>query len=89
MKLNYAVENIMTRKIATVKKADCLIDAMRLMVDRQIGCVIVTDAGDMVGILTERDVLKSFCDDPQSADKAVETGYEVAPEVIKEIESNL
>jgi len=38
-------------------------DAVRTMVDRKIGCLLVEDAGKLVGIFTERDVLNRLGDD--------------------------
>jgi CBS domain-containing protein len=34
-----------------------VLDAARLMNTHRVGCVVVTDGGSMVGILTERDIL--------------------------------
>jgi CBS domain-containing protein len=72
MKVTYAVGNIMTEKIVSVNARDRLAVAMKTMVERNIGSVVVTDQRDMVGIVTERDVLRCFCDDVQAADRPVE-----------------
>src|SRR6185503_20106064 len=34
-------------------------DVIQLMITRKIGCVLITDGPDLVGIFTERDVLMS------------------------------
>jgi CBS domain-containing protein len=46
-----------TKEPVTVGVAALLGDALQLMVDREIGAVLVTDGGRLVGILTERDFL--------------------------------
>jgi CBS domain-containing protein len=35
-------------------------EAIRTLTDKKIGCVLVVDGGDLVGILTERDVLMNI-----------------------------
>ena len=49
----------MTRDVLTVEPADSLGQAAEKMVDRGVGAVVVTDFGKIIGILTERDVLRS------------------------------
>jgi len=58
MKVTYAVKDIMAKKIVTVESTVDVGDAIKLMSERNIGSVVVTRDGEMVGILTERDVLK-------------------------------
>ena len=58
MKVTYAVKDIMAKKIVTVESTVNVGDAIKLMAERNIGSVVVTRGGEMVGILTERDVLK-------------------------------
>lgn len=41
--------------LQTVAPADTVYDAIKLMADRNIGCVLVMDGGELVGILSERD----------------------------------
>lgn len=72
MAITYAVENIMTRDLVTVNAETGLSDAVRLMVDKGIGSVLVEKGGKLVGILTERDVLRRFCRDPGCSSDKVE-----------------
>ena len=51
------VEEIMTRDPRTVEIGDSLVDASRAMRDGDIGNVIVTDGGQVAGILTDRDIV--------------------------------
>jgi CBS domain-containing protein len=63
------VEEIMTRDPRTVDVGDSLVDAARAMKDGDIGDVIVTEGGNVTGILTDRDiVVRAIADgrDPQS-----------------------
>jgi CBS domain-containing protein len=71
MSVTYAVGNIMTENIICMDAAVRMADAMKLMVSKEIGSVVVTRDDDMVGIVTERDVLKRLCDDPQGAAEPV------------------
>jgi len=46
------------RIIVTINKAASLYDALQLMKDHHVGSVIVVDRDNVVGILTEKDILK-------------------------------
>lgn len=63
MKVTYAVRNIMTRDIVSVESTASVHEALSLMTEKDIGSVVVTRDGKMVGIFTERDVLKKCCPD--------------------------
>lgn len=65
MRVTYAVRNIMTKEIVSVETAASVNEAMILMAKKNIGSIVVTKDGEMVGILTERDVLKKCCPDNQ------------------------
>lgn len=43
--------------VATVKREATVLDAARLMNERRIGAVVVTEGEKVVGIFTERDIL--------------------------------
>jgi CBS domain-containing protein len=51
------VEQIMTHDPRTVDASDSLVDAAREMRDGDVGDVIVTDGGQVSGILTDRDIV--------------------------------
>ena len=56
-----AVRDLLARKsgeIVTVSGTTTVLDASILMVERGIGGVMVTEAGRLTGIFTERDVLR-------------------------------
>ncbi len=72
MAVTYAVENIMSENIVTADIGASLNEAVRLMVEKDIGSVIATGDGEMKGILTERDVLRKLCSDDNFATARVE-----------------
>ena len=49
----------MKRDILTVEPSDSIGEAAEKMTERGVGAVIVTDFGRIIGILTERDILKA------------------------------
>jgi CBS domain-containing protein len=53
------VGQIMARDVLGVEPATSLVEAATRMHDRRVGAVVVLDAGRLVGILTERDVLRA------------------------------
>ncbi|HEX9730302.1 MAG TPA: CBS domain-containing protein [Gemmatimonadales bacterium] len=55
------VKDILSRKgdaVVTVSAEGSVLDAARLMNERGIGGVVVTDGGTIAGIFTERDILR-------------------------------
>lgn len=50
------IATVMSTDVATVDADAALIDAARIMHDRDVGDVVVTDGGDAVGIVTDRDI---------------------------------
>lgn len=73
MQLTYAVSNIMTENIVSVNADASLDEAIKAMVENNIGSVLVASQGKMVGILTERDVLKHFYHVPGNTGQNVVT----------------
>ena len=72
MKVTYAVRNIMTKDIVSVESTTRVNDTIKLMVEKDIGSVVVTREGQIAGILTERDVLRKCC--PQTECTTVKAG---------------
>lgn len=46
--------------VHTIGPSDSVLDALRLMADKGIGALVVTDAGRIVGIFTERDYARKI-----------------------------
>jgi len=56
--MSLEIRDIMVDKVITAKKGATVEDAVRLMNKYEIGCLVVVDNGEPVGIVTERDLLK-------------------------------
>jgi citrate synthase len=59
MDMETVVRDLMTSPAVTCTTADRLADAAHLMQEAETGSVIVTELGKVVGILTERDLLRA------------------------------
>ena len=53
------VSTTMTRSLLTAEPSALLTDAAHRMAERRVGAILVTDGDRLIGILTERDVLKA------------------------------
>ena len=53
------VEETMSRAVLKVRPEDTLEQGAQAMIERRTGSAVVTDAGTLVGIVTERDVLRA------------------------------
>lgn len=51
------VTEIMSRDVARVKKAASVAEATEVMTGRKISCIVVMEADEVAGVLTERDLL--------------------------------
>ncbi len=71
MPVTYEVRNIMTEDLITVDADAPLMQAMKKMVEKNIGSVIVSRGDRPVGIVTERDILKDFCVNPRSGESRI------------------
>jgi len=54
------VERVMTTSVITVGPDRSAREAAQVMLDHRIGALPVTDAGRLIGILTETDLLRAF-----------------------------
>jgi len=71
----------MSRELATVSRAATLREAAEHMVERRVGSLLVFDGERLVGILTERDVLKAVAGG--TVDAAVTDWMTSNPETIE------
>ena len=55
--MSLEVQNIMVPDVTTVELNTWVIDAVKIMNQQGIGCLVVTENGSPVGIVTERDLL--------------------------------
>jgi len=65
------VADLMTREVVTVDPADTIGEAAEKMIDARIGAVLVSDFGSVIGILTERDVLRAVAHRTHSSEARV------------------
>jgi CBS domain-containing protein len=62
------VRDLMVKKVITLRKDTSIHEAVKLLNKNKIGCLVVVRDGDIVGILTERDLLERVlekCKDPK------------------------
>ena len=70
------------RDVVTASKDDSVLHAVRVLVDHNIGGVVVVDGRDVIGILTERDILRLVASRPDEL-QALEVGQVMTLDVIK------
>jgi CBS domain-containing protein len=66
------VEDVMTRDVISVKQETPIYEAMALMRENDItGMPVIDDDMTLVGVITEKDVLRLFCGDDHDNNKTV------------------
>jgi CBS domain-containing protein len=65
------IGDLMTRDVLAVAPEDTLGEAAERMVERGVGSVVVSDFGRLIGILTERDLLRAVADRIHSSEARV------------------
>ena len=55
--MRHTIGEYASRPVVAVESHSCVLDAMTLMSDKSISCVIALEHGEPVGILTERDIV--------------------------------
>ncbi len=65
------VGDLMTRDVLTVDPADTLGEAAEKMIDHGVGALVVSDFGSIIGIVTERDILRAAANRTSSAETRV------------------
>lgn len=66
-----SVSQIMIKNVLSTEKSTQLADAARLMTEKGIGCVVITENGKPVGVLTEKDIMKEIVRDKNVFEKDV------------------
>ena len=54
------IKDIMVKEVATVSPEAKLCDAVKLMMEKKIGCLPVEENGRLVGLITETDILLEY-----------------------------
>jgi CBS domain-containing protein len=65
------IGDLMTRDVLTVAPEDTLGEAAAKMTDRGVGAAVVSDFGRMIGILSERDIMRAVADRIHSSEARV------------------
>ncbi|MCX8163418.1 MAG: CBS domain-containing protein [Candidatus Micrarchaeota archaeon] len=60
MELDLRIGDYMTKGVITLDQSKTVFDAAKILSSKKIGCIIVTEKGDAVGILTERDIVSKI-----------------------------
>ena len=79
------MREIMTPDVLGLEPSTTLVEAARRMHERRVGAVVVTEGGRLVGILTERDVLRAVA--TGAVEGPVATAMTRSPETIEPDES--
>ena len=66
-----SVADLMTTDVVTVAPEDTLGEAAAKMTEKGIGAVVVSDFGRMIGILSERDIMRAVADRIHSSEARV------------------
>lgn len=83
----HSISVLAPRKPATVSAATTVQDAIKEMVDRKIGCLLVVDGSQLVGIFSERDVLNKVSAEMSSLSKPVSEFMTAKPTAIRKQDS--
>jgi CBS domain-containing protein len=54
------VSEVMTKTVSTLSPTKKTFDALNMMIKHDFGSVVVTDRGKVVGIITERDIVRKI-----------------------------
>ena len=79
------VEAIMTKKVITVTPESKLLDAAKLLITRKIGCLPVVEQDELVGIITETDILRAYIEQEERITAPSELVVEDRPGAIEAV----
>jgi CBS domain-containing protein len=82
------VKEVMSKPAISIDQKGTVFDASMIYKEKHVGCLIVTDNGDVVGILTERDIIeRSICLDKNPRDTKVKEIMTEDVTVIQELDT--
>jgi len=67
--MSLEVQNVMVRNVITIERHTTVRDAVRIMNQHGIGCIVVTEDGRAIGIVTERDLLTRVLAESKNPEK--------------------
>jgi len=53
------VKDILTKPLVSIQPGASLLEASKLLVDQNVGLLVIFDSGHLGGVLSERDIIKS------------------------------
>ena len=54
------VFEVMTKQVVTIKKEKTILEAMKIMRDKDIGFLIIEENDEAIGVITDRDIVLSL-----------------------------
>ena len=63
------VRDVMNKDVITITSGETVVSAAKVMSDNNVSCIVVVDNGSVVGILTEKDLLKRIAGKDKDFDK--------------------
>ena len=78
------LRDVMTRDVLTVDPSDTIGEAAQKMTERGVGAVVVSDFGRMIGIFTERDVMRAVAGRVHSSEARVREWMTPDPVTMRE-----
>ena len=83
------VKDVMVTDLVTVKADISVKKAVKVMNDFEIGCLIVVEDGEAVGIITERDILKRIVVEGRDPEKTLVGEVMSKPLIVTSPETSL
>jgi len=83
------VKDVMVTDLVTVKADISVKKAVKVMNDFEIGCLIVVEDGEAVGIITERDILKRIVVEGRNPEKTLVGEVMSKPLIVTSPETSL
>ena len=84
-----SLKEVMVESVITVESNAKVRDAVKLMNDNEIGCLIVKTKEEPVGIITERDILKRIVHESNNAEQVRVSEIMTKPLVVGNIDMKL
>lgn len=76
------VKDVMSSELVTISSASSLAEAASVMSQRRVGSVLIVDGPRLVGILTERDIVRAISHDIGAPRDEIEHWMSSAPKTI-------
>jgi CBS domain-containing protein len=76
------VRDVMTQVVLTAESGMTIAEVASLMAQRQVGSALVLDGDRLIGIFTERDIVKALSQDSAAVRQAIEHWMTRSPQTI-------